>query len=261
MDIAEFKKKSGARTFHRHPWEIARGKIIMDLIRDAQNHDANRLPVDHIADIGCGDGYIAGLLTADPAFTRHYSAIDSALDEQMKASLAAGHQPIHFFSSLQETKGRVPPADIVLILDVLEHVPEETALFTDIRNNIPTTPATKWIITVPAFQSVFSRHDTLLGHYRRYNLAQLTAMCQNNNLVIEKKGYFFFSLLLARILTLSQKKRENESTIESWKGNRFLTGLFTRILRVDYKIGLIISNIGLPDIPGLSCYCICHQPQ
>src|SRR5258708_31619358 len=107
---------------------------------------------------------------ADALCFRHYSAIDSALDEQMKASLAAGHQPIHFFSSLQETKGRVPPADIVLILDVLEHVPEETALFTDIRNNIPTTPATKWIITVPAFQSVFSRHDTLLGHYRRYNL-------------------------------------------------------------------------------------------
>src|SRR5258708_12552202 len=107
----------------------------------------------------------------------------------MKVALAPGPQPIHFFHSLQETKGRVPPADIVLILDVLEHVPEETALFTDIRNNIPTTPATKWIITVPAFQSVFSRHDTLLGHYTRYNLTQLPAISQNITPLTEKKDY------------------------------------------------------------------------
>lgn len=256
MDIAEFKKKDTARTFHRHPWEIARGKIIRDLVRSAAP-----LPINHIADIGCGDGYIADVLTADPSFTRHYSAIDSALDAPIKDSLTTDNPKIHFFSSLEETKGIIPPADIILLLDVLEHVPEEAALLSAIRNDIPTTPATKWIITVPAFQSLFSRHDVLLGHYRRYNLAHLSEMCRNNHLVIEKKGYFFFSLFLARLLTRSQKKKNKESTIENWKGNSLLTRLFTRILRLDYKIGVIISNIGLPDIPGLSCYCICHQSQ
>ena len=70
MDISELKKKSSEHTFRRHPWEITRGNIILDLFRRA-----GKSPSVHIADIGCGDGYIAGILMG-AGVARSYSGID-----------------------------------------------------------------------------------------------------------------------------------------------------------------------------------------
>jgi trans-aconitate methyltransferase len=255
MDISELKKKSAEHTFHRHPWEITRGRIIIDLLRRA-----GKFPSDHIADIGCGDGYIAGILM-DAGAARSYSAIDNALEPALAATLEAQLPNTRFFTDLGQAAGRAPAADLFLILDVIEHVPDEAALFSAIRQNITVRPGAKWIITVPAFQSIFSHHDVLLGHYRRYTLTTLTRTCNTSQLVIEKKGYFFFSLFILRILIRFMGKfhrGKEASTIEDWKGGKTLTALIVCLLWIDYRIGVLISKIGI-NIPGLSCYCICHQ--
>lgn len=261
MDLSEFKKRPDPNSFKRHPWEIARSKIVISLIRKAGN-----LPVDHIADIGSGDGYIINLLS-DKSTANHYSAFDNALDEKTLDSLEqTGNRNIHYFNDLKATGNKLPKADIILLLDVLEHVPEEDILINEIKQHIITGSDTKWIITVPAFQSIFSRHDVILGHYRRYNLRQISEVCKKNHLIIEKKGYFFFSLLIARLLLKKNLKTKDaapppsEDTIQNWQGNRLLTRLVAGILYIDYKIGTIINLMGI-HIPGLSCYCICHQSQ
>jgi 2-polyprenyl-3-methyl-5-hydroxy-6-metoxy-1,4-benzoquinol methylase len=255
MDISELKKKSADHIFHRHPWEITRGNIIIDLLRKA-----GKFPSDHIADIGSGDGYIAGVLTT-AGIARSYSAFDNALDADLIASLKKEIPQARFFRDLETASGQVPDADVILILDVLEHVPDDGSLLAAIRRNLSPAPNAKWIITVPAFQSLFSRHDVLLGHYRRYTLSSLTRICQANHLAIEKKGYFFSSLFLLRILIRRAEKlrrKKEDSTIQDWKGGRTLTALLVRLLWIDYKFGQTISKIGI-NIPGLSCYCICHQ--
>jgi hypothetical protein len=256
MDISEFKKKDTPFAFQRHPWEIARGTIILDLVRHAKKD-----PVIHIVDFGCGDGYIASLFTGKE-LTRHYSAIDSALDGELMAHLAKEYRKVRFFSHLREVDGSLPAADIILILDVMEHVADEKLLLDEIKKYVGTTPDTAWIITVPAFRSVFSRHDTLLGHYRRYTVRQLAEVCQQNNLAIERKGYFFFSLLVARAfgkcIQGPLRREEDATAIPNWKGSRFLTAVYTRFLKIDYKIGVLISKLGI-GLPGLSCYCVCRQ--
>jgi methyltransferase family protein len=259
MDLSEFKKRPDPHSFKRHPWEISRGKIIINLINKATN-----LPVNHIADIGSGDGYITNLLS-NQELASQYSAFDTALDEKILDSLAqTTHEKIRYFTGLDKADQKLPKADIILLLDVLEHVPSENTLINEIKQYVTTGPDTKWIITVPAFQSIFSRHDVILGHYRRYNLRQLTRLCNNNNLVIEQKGYFFLTLLIARLLVKKSPKPENPTappagdTIQNWQGSPFLTRLVAGTLYMDYKIGTIINQLGL-HIPGLSCYCICHQ--
>jgi hypothetical protein len=260
MDISEFKKKPGTRPFLRHPWEIARGKFITGLVRQTKQSPA------HIADIGCGDGYIIGLLAAANS-AGLYSAFDNALDQDMLDGFKKeGRQHILFFRSLEDPGvSKLTRPDIVLILDVLEHVSREEVLIGEVKKYLHTDPGTRWIITVPAFQSVFSHHDVQLGHYRRYTIRELTKVCERNGLLIEKKGYFFLSLLIARaIQRIGQKKGRwkngfrEQDTIQKWSGGRLLTGLYLLILRVDYNIGKLIGKTGL-NIPGLSCYCICHQ--
>jgi hypothetical protein len=255
MDISEFKRISEGQPFRRHPWELARGRVIIDLL-----HRSGKFPSDHIADIGSGDAYIASVLLQHGA-VKAYSAIDNAMAPSMAASLEKTIPQARFFTDLNQASDKIPAADVILILDVLEHVPDENTLLADIRSDIPMTDSTKWIITVPAFQSLFSHHDVLLGHYRRYTLTSLTHVCKANRLIVEKKGYFFLSLLLLRILVRAVQKvsrQKRDSTIQGWKGSRFLTALLTTLLEIDYKIGVIISKLGI-NIPGLSCYCICHQ--
>jgi hypothetical protein len=253
MDISERKRQRTDSTFHRHPWEIARGHIIIDLLRTAGN-----FPPDHIVDVGSGDGYIAGMLVGAGA-ARTYTAIDTAMDPGLAASLQKEIPQARFFTDLAAAGRQIPAADVILLLDVIEHVENDTALLTSIGDNIALAPDAKWIITVPAFQSLFSRHDTILGHYRRYTLARLTRTCRAGRLAVKKKGYFFFSLFLLRMLT---RRKETGSTathgVQDWKGGRRLTSFLVGLLWMDYKIGRIINKLGL-NIPGLSCYCICHR--
>src|SRR5882762_3057388 len=100
MDISELKKISTDQTFHRHPWEITRGRIIIDLLRSS-----GRFPSDHIADIGCGDGYIAGLLIGTGA-ARSYTAIDNALDSTLTATLEKAIPQARFFTDMTTAAGK-----------------------------------------------------------------------------------------------------------------------------------------------------------
>jgi len=62
------------------------------------------------------------------------------------------------------------------------------------------------LITVPAFQKLFSRHDEFLGHYRRYNLQGISSTAEKAGLEILERSYFFSSLLLPRTLTWALEK-------------------------------------------------------
>jgi len=80
-------------------------------------------------------------------------------------------------------------------MDVLEHLEDEKEIlkYLSQKNNY-------FLFAVPAFQSVFSNHDVLLGHYRRYDLKQLESVLTTSNFQILSKGYYFTSLLLIRWL-------------------------------------------------------------
>lgn len=82
---------------------------------------------------------------------------------------------------------------IAAALDVLEHHPHPERLLEEVRRVL--TPQGTLIITVPAFQWMWSYADHVLGHYRRYTRSMLAAELEGSGFHVERLTYFHSWLL------------------------------------------------------------------
>lgn len=84
--------------------------------------------------------------------------------------------------------------DLITCLDVIEHVPDDTVALSELRR---VCRAGGWLlVTVPAYQALWSRHDEANHHYRRYSRAALRAAAGAGGWQLERMSSFN-SLLLA----------------------------------------------------------------
>ena len=248
MDILEYKKNSDSQK--RHPWEIVRAKIIYHLLKKNGKH------FEHLLDTGSGDAYVLNKLYLKN-IAEKYTAVDTAYDTEIIAKINSDHYNISFLKNFPDKLK--PAADGVLLLDVIEHCKDDSFILQQI--NAPSIAQNfALLITVPAFQSAFSKHDEMLLHYRRYSIKNLKKLCNANGLKIQETGYFFFTLLLIRYLQLFLEKpglRKPDRSIDNWKGSKRITSLYVSLLWIDFKIGRIFYKVGI-RLPGLSAYCLCH---
>jgi hypothetical protein len=255
MDISEFKRLQSTADINRHPWERARARIARYLLT------RYKVPLDAIADVGSGDAFVLKYLAGNNPGGVH-AAIDHAYTPDIVNALNAedADKNIQFFDNIQKALA-VNRFSCILLMDVIEHIKNDTTFLKDLVNTGDIQTGTSFLITVPAFQSLFSKHDVLLSHYRRYNVKQLTALCNKNNLRIVTSGYFFFSLLPVRLLHLLAERismRKPEKAIDNWEGSHFVSNIISSILWIDFRICFSLSRINI-RLPGLSCFCICQK--
>jgi hypothetical protein len=67
--------------------------------------------------------------------------------------------------------GTIDEARLVLMMDVLEHVPDDFAMFSAVAAAVQ--PGAYLLITVPADLRLWTGHDESFGHYRRYDARRL----------------------------------------------------------------------------------------
>lgn len=254
MDISELYRQSG-NTTNRHPWEIARLRIIRFLLKKQKNK------FQHIADIGSGDVFVLSSL-ASSNFSVSYAAIDSAYSPEIINQLSSlAREKIQFYNSIEQTHSSIEQTDCILLLDVLEHCENDLGVLTHALSASNFTSTGTLLITVPAFQKLFSSHDEILNHYRRYTRKAVAELCARSGLLISRSGYFFFSLLpLRAVQVLFEKlgKRKTTKTIDNWKGGTLLSKLISSILWLDFRLCYFLSGWGI-NLPGLSCYCLCQK--
>jgi SAM-dependent methyltransferase len=106
-----------------------------------------------------------------------------------------GGKPIHF--AREAVPGR--QNDLVLMMDVLEHVDDDQGLLRHYTKGLP--EQARVVISVPAFQWMWSGHDVFLEHRRRYTLDQLEGLVQRAGLKVERGCYFFGALFPALAVT------------------------------------------------------------
>jgi hypothetical protein len=250
MDLTEYTRMD-PHAEQRHPWEKTRARIILHLLK-------KKLPVTHLLDVGSGDAFISGSLS-DHRLAKKYSAVDPAFTPAITGSLKKKYPPLDFFASVTEAAAVNGSADLVLLMDVLEHLPDESGLLEALQKDGVTSHSTMVVITVPAFQALFSGHDRTLGHYRRYTRKKLVALCARHHLRVITSGYFFFSLLPFR---LAQKTigygSSGAASVERWRVGKAGTALTQALLWMDFRISRAFSAIGI-HLPGLSCYCLCQK--
>jgi SAM-dependent methyltransferase len=78
--------------------------------------------------------------------------------------------------------------DLIAILDVIEHIDEDEAGLESLARKLK--PGGKILITVPAFPWMWSAHDVVNHHKRRYTKKTLRALVAAAGLRIEMMSWF-----------------------------------------------------------------------
>jgi uncharacterized UPF0146 family protein len=255
MDLVETKRHE---LLVRHPWERARLTLADELIR---RHVTLR-PADAVIDIGCGDTFVSEQLARRYPDVQFY-AVDSAftdeLIEELRALLTVPN--VSLFRTLDAvTIAR--PAALVLLMDVIEHVPDDVAFLGDICRRPLVGDGTWFLMTVPSFQSLFSSHDRFLGHYRRYTVRSFRQLFRQMKLQSAEEGYFFATLLPIRLLQLLKERvfgsPDTFAGLSGWQGSESTSRLVASALTLDGRITISLARAGV-RIPGLSNFALCRK--
>lgn len=140
-----------------HWWFQARTRILEELIAAWKLVPAN----GSILDVGCGPG---GPLLRQ--LSRRYRV--EGLDAEPAAVAIARAQGLDNvregrLETLTDAEGG---RDLLLLLDVIEHVEQDVTMLHDAWRVVK--PGGCLLVTVPALPWLWSGHDRLAHHYRRY---------------------------------------------------------------------------------------------
>ncbi len=167
----------------RHWWFVGRRAIVREILQDLALP-----PQAELLEVGCGSGGNIPLLAS---FGRVF-AVDSdpvALDYAARtglAEVAAGFLPDGL-----PFPGR--SFDLCCLLDVLEHLPADGESLARIHARL--LPGGFLLVTVPACPALWSAHDELHGHQRRYRRRELLQKIRAAGFTVQHVS-FFNSLLL-----------------------------------------------------------------
>lgn len=240
-------KEAVESTIHRHPWEIARAESLLGEIEKMQ--------FSSIADIGAGDLYFTNNvanLTGEKIYACDINYQEKDLFENKSITKIIDIDDIP-----KET------VDLVLLLDVLEHIEDEDDFLQKVKDIL--SKGGRILITLPAFQFLFSEHDVFLKHYRRYTKKQLTKLLLKNNLSIEKTYYFYSSLFFVRVLmkmlSFCGLKNEYKNEVGNWKygEEHIITRFFVKMLNLDYNVNVFLNSSLKTSFPGLSVLAVVRK--
>ncbi|MEX0866599.1 MAG: class I SAM-dependent methyltransferase [Pirellulales bacterium] len=147
----------------RHWWFRGRRTIMRRLVeRIVPGGRPGGRPL--VIDVGCGTGANIAALATDyrcVGIDTSAEAIDRAGRRYPGVDFRVGLAP----DDLEDCLGE---ARLVMLMDVLEHVPDDFALLS--RLLAASRPGTQFLITVPADLDLWSEHDESFGHWRRYDM-------------------------------------------------------------------------------------------
>jgi SAM-dependent methyltransferase len=96
--------------------------------------------------------------------------------------------------------------DLITCLDVIEHTPDDRVALAELRRVC--RPGGHLLVTVPAYPRLWSVHDEVNHHYRRYSRVALRAAAVDAGWTIERMSSFNSMLLApAAMVRLSRRRR------------------------------------------------------
>lgn len=143
-----------------HWWYRARRDILSDYLKRYGNVPTGA----RILEIGCGTGHNLPMLAA-------FGAVDAIEIDPAARAIASERlgKPVGA-APLPELPGVARGAyDLVAVLDVVEHIEDDVAALAAMKALLK--PGGKILIAVPAHQWMWSAHDVVNHHHRRYSKA------------------------------------------------------------------------------------------
>ncbi|HET6534582.1 MAG TPA: methyltransferase domain-containing protein [Sphingomicrobium sp.] len=224
----------------QHWWYRARREILGELIRREVRPPANA----GILEIGCGTGHNFQMLGQ----FGHVDAIELDEDSRTLAEQRLGRAIMT--SPLPELAGIADRHyDLIAALDVIEHIAEDAAAIAAIAAKLK--PGGKFLITVPAHQWMWSAHDTVNHHKRRYSKASLRRLIHGSPLRIDKIGYFNSLLFPAAIAERLASKLRGKDSGDLALPPKPLNSALEHVFAAERHL---VGRLPLP--PGLSLFAV-----
>ena len=224
-----------------HWYYVAKGRAMRQFLGDIQ--------VPEVLDVGAGSGIFSRQLM-DAGFCDGAICVDPNYAEEK--SEVYNDKPIRFVRSLAEKS-----PELVLMMDVLEHVQDDLALLRAYTDNMESGGHA--FITVPAFQFMWSGHDVFLEHYRRYRISMLEDLLSKADMTPVKSRYFFGSLFPAiAAIRLFRKALLERGSVTAQSDLKLYPDWLNNALIAVHDVERH-TLFGLNRLFGLSVFCLARK--
>jgi hypothetical protein len=237
----------------RHPWEVARVRFFVRLVERM----GLTIGTGSWLDVGAGDAWLAQQLRAVlPGGDRlvcwdvHYPMERPPDDLGSPAGIEfSATRPVGRFGG-------------ILMLDVIEHVQDDVAFVREVVEE-SLAPGGWVLVSVPAYQSLFSSHDQALKHFRRYSPGGIRTVLEASGLTAVMRGGLFHGLLAVRGAQVLRERfrpvTDTPTGIGAWEGGARLTKALTAVLDTEARVSLALGTRNLRPLPGLSTWALCRR--
>lgn len=225
----------------------ARRDIVFKLIQKMDNK-----PDFKILDVGCGGGYLMRFL--EKRGFKEIHGIDIS-DSAIAICKKNGTKNV-IVADCIKTRFEDNAFDIITAVDILEHVKNEKAALNEWKRILKKNG--RLIIFVPAFNFLWSQHDEICHHYRRYSQSSLINTLKKGNFTVERSSYWNFSLFFpASLVRVFQRIfLKNHKSDQLYELNPFTNKLFIYLLKFE---NLLLK--GLNFSIGLSVFAIARKTE
>ena len=228
----------------RHWWYRGRRRVLR-----AQLDRLQIPPGARLLDAGCGSGRTLDELAR---FGRA-SGVDTS-PEAVAAARRRGHRDVRV-ARVEDLPFPDGAFDLVTCLDVIEHTPDDRATLAELRR--VTRPGGLLVVTVPAYQALWSWHDVVNRHFRRYDSASLRVAARAAGWDVVRDTHFNSVLLApAAAVRLAQRRRRAHPRSDLELTPAALDGLLELPLRLEAR--LLRAGLRLPA--GLSLLAVLRRP-
>ncbi len=225
--------------YQRHWWWRAREEALVQFLRRALKSDPHR----NILDVGCGDGLFFDRLS-------EFGEVEGIEPDDRLITKDGPHASQIRVAPFDKNFRSEKKYGLIVMLDVLEHL-EDPASALALAHSLLTQDG-RLLMTVPAFQLLWTNHDVINHHRLRYRRSTLFPLLRDARFEVVHSHYWFQWTVPSKFfISTVQKMFPSEPRMPkippSWL-NHFLYGFS----RLEQKT---LGSMGLSVGSTLMVYC------